>query len=248
VRFVAPSRAGYGGSSRSAARRVAAVVADTAELCDALSIERFATAGWSGGGPHALACAALLRDRCVAAISLAGIAPHLPGEFDWVEGMAEENIHEFELGLEAGPEYDEMLAVFRELLCSIDVATFTSAREVFGDLVSDADIATTTRDDAIFLLENMRYGLGEGTGGWRDDDQAFLKDWEFDVSSIEVPTAVWFGDQDHMVPERHGEWLAAHVPTTRVRRCDGDGHLTVGMTRMVEVLDELRSLAGVAAW
>ena len=78
-------------------------------LLDALGVERFATIGWSGGGPHALACAALLPARCAAALSVAGVAPYLPGEFDWTEGMSETNVDEFETSLAGGPQVEESL-------------------------------------------------------------------------------------------------------------------------------------------
>ncbi len=244
LRLVAPSRAGYGGSTRDPDRLVADVVGDTAGLCDALGITRFATAGWSGGGPHAIACAAGMADRCVAAVSLAGVAPYLPDQFDWLEGMGESNVREFELGLAAGPDYDELLAHHRDEMLGIDADALTSVRDLFGDLVSDADVASTSVEDVRYLVRNLRHALADGVGGWRDDDQSFMKPWGFDLADVQVPVAVWYGDQDLTVPTSHGDWLAANLPGVKATCFEGDGHLSVGLGRFAEALDELVALAG----
>ncbi|HEV3212192.1 MAG TPA: alpha/beta hydrolase [Acidimicrobiales bacterium] len=244
LRVVSASRSGYGGSGRDDGRDVAAVAADTAALLDRVGAERFATVGWSGGGPHALACAALLPDRCAAALSVAGVAPHLPDEFDWTDGMGPDNVQEFGLALAAGPAYDEMLAAHREAFLALREADVRSARQLFGDLVSDVDEASTTPERVAFLLANVAHGLAPGVGGWRDDDQAFLREWGVDVRAIPTPTGVWFGDQDLMVPTRHGEWLAANVRGTRMTRLPGEGHISISLGRFDAMLDELLDLAG----
>ena len=244
LRVIAASRAGYGGSSRDEGRAVAAAAGDTVELLDALGVERFATIGWSGGGPHALACAALSAGRCVAALSVAGVAPYLPDEFDWTEGMGPENVKEFALGLEAGPAYDEMLASYRAFLLALRPEDVRSARELFGELVSDVDEAAMAPEAAAFLLRNVARGLAPGVGGWRDDDQAFLRDWGVDLGAMSAPVGVWFGGQDLMVPLAHGEWLATNVGGARATRLDDEGHLSIVQRMLPEMLDELIDLAG----
>jgi pimeloyl-ACP methyl ester carboxylesterase len=242
--LVAYSRAGYAASSRDAGRDVAAVAADISDVLDSLHVDRFATIGWSGGGPHALACAARLPSRCAAALSVAGVAPYLPGEFDWTEGMSQENVDEFARSLEGGEALEESLGFVREFMLALRPDQLHSARDLLGDLVSDADIQATTVQTATFLLANFTHGIAVGTEGWRDDDQAFVRPWGFAVDSIEVPAAVWFGDQDLMVPARHGEWLGSHVPRARVRRFPDDGHISLMMNRSGELLDEVLDLAG----
>jgi len=244
MRVVAASRAGYGGSSRDEGRAVLAAASDTAALIDAVGAERFATAGWSGGGPHALACAAALPGRCVAALSVAGVAPYLPAEFDWTEGMGPENVAEFRLGLEAGPAYDEMLDGYREVLLALRPEDVGSAHDLFGELVSDVDERASTPESVAFILGNLAHGLAPGVGGWRDDDQAFLRDWGIDLGAMTTPVGVWFGDQDLMVPARHGVWLAEHVKGARATRFADEGHLSIVAGRFPDMLDELVALAG----
>src|SRR5690348_5574117 len=95
IRLLAYDRPGYGGSSPAPDRSVADAAADSAALADALGIERFAVWGISGGGPHALACAAQLPDRVVATASLASVAPIDAEGLDWLAGMGEMNLEEF---------------------------------------------------------------------------------------------------------------------------------------------------------
>ncbi len=92
LRMITYSRPGYGGSTpRTAPGRYADDVTESVAVLDALGIDEFVTLGWSGGGPRALACAALLPQRCRAAASLAGVAPYDAPGLDWFAGMAEEN-------------------------------------------------------------------------------------------------------------------------------------------------------------
>lgn len=77
VRYVTIDRAGYGRSTRHHGRTVADEAADVRSVADALGLDRIAVVGGSGGGPHALACAALLADRVVRAACLSGLAPEV---------------------------------------------------------------------------------------------------------------------------------------------------------------------------
>ena len=90
LRHVVYLRPGYGDSERCPGRAVADCAADTAAIADWLGVERFYTAGRSGGGPHALACAALLPDRVIAAATIAGVAPEDAEGLDWLAGMGQE--------------------------------------------------------------------------------------------------------------------------------------------------------------
>ena len=95
LRLIGYSRPGYGRSTERPGRSVADVVEDTTALLDELGVREFRTLGWSGGGPHALACAALLPDRCKAAALLASVAPYNARGLDWLAGMDQSNVEEF---------------------------------------------------------------------------------------------------------------------------------------------------------
>lgn len=238
IRLIAYDRAGYGGSTRNPSRRIAAVVSDVEAIADALGLDRYATWGISGGGPHALACAALCGDRLTAAASLAGVAPWGAEGLDWHAGMGEGNIKEFDLvlageeALRPATERDraEMLALSAEEM-----------RQVFDTLLGDIDRAALTGALADWLHEGTAHGLAHGADGWIDDDLAFVEPWGFEVGDISRPTLIVHGADDRFVPLSHGEWLAAHIPGAEAWIDDVNGHLTLLQNRVGEVHEWLLS-------
>ena len=230
VHWVTHDRAGYGRSDRHHGRNVADEAADVAALADELGFDRFGVTGGSGGGPHVLACAALLPDRVVRAICTVGVAPFGPTGLerdDWVSGMDPQNVKEFELAL-AGeavltPELEREHREMEERIAA-DPTT------VLGDFeLSESDRAELARpESAQVILEVAAEEAVNGVGGWVDDDLAFLQPWGFDVSTISVPVLVRYGLTDVLVPPAHGEWLAANVPGCIVDVEDTAGHLGSG--------------------
>jgi pimeloyl-ACP methyl ester carboxylesterase len=232
IRLVSYSRPGYGSSTASPGRTVGDAAADVAELADALGIDRFGTWGISGGGPHALACAALLPDRVVAAASLAGVTPYGLEDFNYLAGMGEDNVVEFTTALEGSKPLRALLEPQREALLAGGEAAFT---ELFASLLSPVDRAAYSGELAAYMFRVDEVGLEHGVEGWLDDDLAFVAPWGFDVADIRVPTLVWQGLEDRFVPSAHGEWLAAHVPGAEARIRSDDGHLTIIERRVPEV-------------
>ena len=184
VRLIGYDRAGYGGSDARPRPVDLAVVADIEAIADALDLDRYATWGISGGGPHALACAALCGDRLTAAASLAGVAPWGAEGLDWHAGMGEDNVKEFDLVL-AGED-----ALRPSVERDRDQASRWSAgqlEELSGRCSGPADRAALTGPLAAWVHQDMRHGLEPSADGWIDDDLAFAKPWGFDVESIERP-------------------------------------------------------------
>jgi pimeloyl-ACP methyl ester carboxylesterase len=231
------ARPGYAGSTRDEGRSVADAVADVAAILDAFSLGRFATLGWSGGGPHALACAALAPDRCTAAASLAGVAPLDADGLDWLAGMGEENVAEFGAASGSRAELEALLEPW-----AAEMATLTGEQVAgsLGGLVDEVDRAALTGELAETMAAQLRAGVSTGIAGWVDDDLAFVKPWGFDLGAISVPVSVWQGAHDLMVPFTHGKWLAAHIPAARVHLYDDEGHISLAqqLTRVVADLSD----------
>jgi pimeloyl-ACP methyl ester carboxylesterase len=232
LRLIAYDRPGYGGSTAAPGRSVADAAADVATILDALGVERFATYGGSGGGPHALACAAVLPDRCVAAVTLAGVAPFDAPGLDWLAGMGEGNHAEFG----AAREGRERLTEF----CRADAAQITAAQpEQLADALrphlSDVDARALTGDVAAHLLASVTEAVRPGVEGWVDDDFAFLGPWGFHPASVRVPVLVWQGRHDLMVPADHGRWLRSHVAGAEGEVLEDEGHLTLMVNRIGDV-------------
>jgi pimeloyl-ACP methyl ester carboxylesterase len=239
LEYVAYSRPGYGTTVRDEGRSVASCAGDVARILDDLGAERCYTLGWSGGGPHALACAALMGDHVIKAAVIAGVAPREAEGLDWKAGMGAENIEEF-AAMEAGEA--PLRAFLDEARAGLTGITGEQVAASLGDLIGDADRHVLEGDFADFMAESFRVGLAEGTDGWFDDDLAFDRSWGFSLGEISVPVTIWQGDDDRMVPVTHGQWLAEHVPGARAELRPGDGHLSIAVDRYGEILDDL--LAG----
>ncbi|MDX2358814.1 alpha/beta fold hydrolase [Dietzia sp. PP-33] len=244
LRVISYSRPGYGSSSPrpngATTAQVADDAADTQAVLDHLGIDEFLTIGWSGGGPRALACAALLPGRCLAAACCVGIAPADEYDGDIRDGMAEENVEEYTAVFAGVEALEEFLKT--------QTGLFTvSADEVavgLGALAPPVDRAALTGELAGYLAASVNAAGRQGIVGWRDDDLTHTRPWGFDLAEIRVPVAIWQGRLDAMVPFAHAEWLAANVAGARAHLVDGEGHLSL-IQKAPAILEDLLHLGGV---
>lgn len=235
MRAIGYDRPGYGKSDPHPGRRVADAAADVAAIADALGIERFAVAGGSGGGPHALACGALLPDRVVAVACLASVAPYPAEGLDWLEGMGQDNLDEFAATQEGRKTLEPFLEKQAEGILSAEPETLV---EALRSLCSPPDVAVLTGEFAEYVLAATRRGIGESLEGWIDDDFVFMHAWGFGLDEIRVPVQLWHGAQDRFVPVAHGRWLAERIPGVEAHISEEDGHLSIQLGR----------IGGVNAW
>jgi pimeloyl-ACP methyl ester carboxylesterase len=222
IRWVSYDRPGYGGSTPNGGRDVASAAHDVRAILDALEIDTCTVMGHSGGGPHALACAALLPGRVRGALSVSGLAPYDAEGLDYFAGMAPAGVGSLHAAAEGRP-----------------------ARTAYEESSSEEDIGFIAADEQAlsgewsWFLEVVRPALAQGPDAMIDDDVASTAPWGFDVRRIEVPVLVVHGRADRMVPADHGEWLAAAIPGAEARIFPGDGHISV----MHAAPDALRWLA-----
>jgi pimeloyl-ACP methyl ester carboxylesterase len=222
LRWVSYDRPGYGGSAPVPDRNVATAAAYTARVADELGIDRFAVLGHSGGGPHALACAALLPERVVAAVSISGLAPYGAEGLDWFAGMAKPgSLRAAVLGRAAKEAY-EASADDDPGFVAADRAAFAGPWGWFGTVVEPA--------------------LADGPAALVDDDLAYVAPWGFDPAGIRVPVLLLHGGQDAVVPSSHAEWLARRIPGARLRISPGDGHISV-LAGAAAALEWIRDVA-----
>jgi pimeloyl-ACP methyl ester carboxylesterase len=216
LRLISYDRPGYGGSTPQPGRSTADCAGDVRVICEALGIERVAMWGHSGGGPHVLACAALLPDLVPAVASLASLAPYDAEGLDWLAGFSPAAVEEVRLML---TDYAGARALFRD---GREKLLGAPPEQVAVDIqvyVPDADLALLT-DEAITLQQSLAPGI-EGT--W-DDCISQITPWGFDVSQISVPVLLLHGGQDRAVPFSHGQWLASHIPGTEAWFFEDEGH------------------------
>ncbi len=198
LRLISYDRPGFGESSPQPGRTVADTAADVRVICAELGIDRLVTWGYSGGGPHVLACAALLPDLVTAAAALAGLAPFDAEGLDWVAGMSQGDVD------------------FTRLFLTDEAAARKKLDKDREELLADAAANRGAKD-----------GLAPGNQGWWGENSMQLRPWGFDLADIAVPVLLLHGRQDRFVPVGHGEWLAAHIPGVEARLFDDDRHETI---------------------
>lgn len=229
--LIAFDRPGYGGSDPQTGRDVAAIAGEVEALADELGVGRFAVFGVSGGGPHALACAALLGDRVTRVASLVGVAPadalgSRAATDDladgWTAGMSESNIAEFAAAAEGRDALAQFLAPVAEQVAENPEAI---ADQLAEELLP-ADVAWLGEaSNRAHLVASMVEGLGLGLDGWIDDDLAFVTAWGFDPATITVPTLIWHGRDDILVPVAHAHALGSAIAGAQLVTEPGQGHL-----------------------
>jgi pimeloyl-ACP methyl ester carboxylesterase len=223
LRRLSFDRPGYGDSTRLPGRSVVDVVPDVLAIAEAFGLERFAVSGGSGGGPHVLACAALLGDRVIKALAQVSVAPFDAHGFDFLAGMNAGNVREFSAAAEGESALRAMLEPERATM----IERLNAGRsDYLGD---DYELPEADRIEMAKHLQaetaHMLTAITPGLDGWVDDDLAMVKPWGFDVGPLEVPIALSYGRQDQLVPASHGDWLAEHIPGAVVWVDEGTGHL-----------------------
>jgi pimeloyl-ACP methyl ester carboxylesterase len=234
LRLVTTSRPGYGSSTRQPGRSVVEVVADMGNVLDALGATRCFVAGWSGGGPHALACAARL-DRASAALVIAGVAPSSAHGLDWTAGMGQENVDEFGAAAQGERSLRAYLGPISDHLKEAAAADIVAA---LATLLPEVDRAVLGGELGQDIAVEVHEALRPGLDGWLDDDLAFTKQWGFDLDEVKVPTAIWQGGADLMVPFAHGQWLSSVVPSAAAHFEPTQGHISV-LGALDRMLDDL---------
>lgn len=207
LRLVSYGRPSYGGSSPLRGRDVASAAADVTAIADALGLSRFAAIASSGGGPHALACAALLPGRVTAVVLLGGIAP-LTDEYDWFDGMADPS------GLRAA-QAGQVARAEHARTAQFDPASFVPADY------------TALRGRWGSLSEDVARANADGPDGLIADDLAYVSPWGFDLAEIAAPVLLAHGADDRVVPPAHARWMAARIPAATLWLRAGDGHISV---------------------
>jgi pimeloyl-ACP methyl ester carboxylesterase len=210
VLMLAHDRPGYGGSTRHVGRRVADTVEDVRRLADALGWERFAIHGHSGGGPYALACAALLPERVTRCAVGAGLAPSHAEGVDFFGHLDPSRGKAFRLALEG----EEQLRLYMaEGAAGIMATIAAGGPEMLPEPGEPGPPEPTRAIDDPAAMARLRATFLDSLDGWIDDQFAAVHPWGFDVTDIRTPVGIWHGSRDTRMPRAHSDWLTAHIPT-----------------------------------
>lgn len=210
MRWVSYDRPGYAGSTQHPGRNVASAAADASSIADALGIERFAVMGHSGGGPHALACGALLSDRVLGVVCVSGLAPFGAEGLDWFAGMAAFGAAELRAAARGRAALEDYLASSEfdpEQFTPADHAALAGAWRWLGTVAGQA--------------------IAGGPDGAVADNLAYVAPWGFDLAQVSRPVLLLYGGADRIVPSSHGKWLARHIRSSELWLRPDDGHISV---------------------
>jgi len=233
LRLVTYDRPGYGGSSAQPGRTVADCVTDVRAIADALGFARCAVWGFSGGGPHALACGALADDLVAAVATIGSPAPPDAADLDYFAGMPDAAREDHALFTTDRAEWERASAQQREVALARSHADFVKA---WSAGKAPVDQGALHGDFGTWLDHAVRTGLAPAIDGALDDNIAiFYAPWGFEPASIEVPVKVWHGIQDRFIAPAHGRWLAERIPGAEADLYDMDGHLNVAAQRIGDV-------------
>ena len=202
LRVVVPDRPGYGGSDRQPGRTVADVAADVRAVADAQGWAQFAVLGFSGGGPHALACAARLTERVTCCAAVATPAPPGTPGADLFADRGPIGAEDFRRALRGEQELRPYL---QGRANNALAQTGPGDRNPLPGTPADDGQGRAIRIRAAYL----------GLDGWIDDVIALAHPWGFDLASIDVPVSIWSGATDARVPREHADWLLARLPTAQ---------------------------------
>ncbi|MGH3616085.1 MAG: alpha/beta fold hydrolase [Pseudonocardia sp.] len=235
LQLICYDRPGYGGSDRNEGRTVRDAAGDVATIAGKMGIDRFAVVGRSGGGPHALACAAVMPERVSNTAVLVSLAPANAVDLDWYHGMNRHNVHEYGAADLDTQNLLSNLASWakqaqqdpRRLIDLIRSELSEPDERVVGDVVLRR-----------LLLDTYTEALRQGATGWIDDVLAFRKPWEIKLSNITSRVRLWHGEDDRFSPADHTRWLGQHIPQAQVEVQIQSG---IGHFGAVEVLPEILS-------
>lgn len=233
LQLICYDRPGYGGSDRNEGRTVRDAAGDVATIADKMGFDRFAVVGRSGGGPHALACAAVTPERVSSTAVLVSLAPSDAVGLDWYYGMNRQNVREY------GTADVDVPALLTDLTSCAEQAR-RDPRRFIGLIesgLSEPD-ERVVGDVALrrLLLDTYTEALRQGADGWIDDVLAFRKPWEIELTKITSRVLLWHGEDDRFSPVNHTRWLGHHIPQAQVEVQSGIGHFGA-----VEVLPEILS-------
>lgn len=221
VRLICYDRPGYGKSDPHPGRTVADAARDVLAIADDLGVKQFGVVGRSGGGPHALACAALLGHRVHSVAILVGMAPVDAKGLDWFAGMTESNVDEYRIAdadrAVVRARLDSRVEQIRQNPDSLLRVLLPELTAADRRVINDSGIRRQLADT---YLEACR----DGVEGWIDDVMALRRPWGFDLSAITVPVLIWHGADDTFAPVSHSYWLAEQIPTSAITIQPGMAH------------------------
>lgn len=234
LRLICVDRPGYGLSTFQPGRRLIDWPRDVEFLADHLKIDRFGVLGHSGGGPHAVVCAALLSERVTSAALVSGVGPVSGPQA--LEGMNRANQMIFKLARRHSPVLTAISGFQMEVFRRWPNWALDMMMKPLPE--SDKEILLRPVVRSMMAMEAAR--LSRTTGrATAQDFEVFFADWGFQLGAIDVPVHLWQGDADVNVPPLHARLLQEQIPGSVLHELPGEGHFYI-YDRLIEICEVLK--------
>lgn len=237
IRLIGLDRPGIGSSTPHRYQNIRAFGEDLRTIADTLGIHKMAVIGLSGGGPYALASAAVLPDRVVAAGILGGVAPFL-GDEGITSGL-------MNLGKRVAPLLKlggDPLRIGASLVVRAIRPVANPALYLYAAISPEGDRRLLTRPEfGAMFLDDLLNGSRKQLAAPFNDIILFTQDWGFRLDQVKVPVRWWHGDSDHIVPFAHGQHVVSLLPDAELFVLPGESHLG-GLGRGEEILSTLTKI------
>jgi pimeloyl-ACP methyl ester carboxylesterase len=237
IRLIGIDRPGIGSSTPYQYDTAFAFAEDLRTIADTLGVDKFEVIGLSGGGPYALACAAAMPDRVVAAGVLGGVAPvcgadAIGGGVSTLVTVAAQVIE-----VAGAPIRLAASGLIRLIRPIAEPALYAYAR-----ISPEADRRLLVRPEfKAMFLDDLLNGSRKQLAAPFADIVVFARDWGFRLDEVKVPVRWWHGDRDHIVPFEHGQHVVSRLPDAELSHVPGESHLA-GLGRAEEILDTMIGL------
>jgi pimeloyl-ACP methyl ester carboxylesterase len=217
--LISYDRPGYGRSKRQPGRAVAQAATDVGRIAEHLDLGKFAMVGRSAGGPHALACAALLEKRVERVALLVSFAPPDASGLNWSDGMAKVNVDDYadvDGSMAAAPAGKVVVtASLRARAEEIRLDPEALVKHLLPELTA-ADLRFVgDRAMRNLLIETYAEAVRQGSGGWIDDAVALRSPWDIKFDDVKCPVLLWHGGEDRFAPATHTQWIADQLRSGR---------------------------------
>jgi pimeloyl-ACP methyl ester carboxylesterase len=228
IRLIALDRPGMGYSDFKPNRKLLDWPEDVCFLADSLHLETFGVLGYSGGGPHALACAYRIPERLTGTGVMAGVGPVTePGA---LEGMMKNNVQIFSLARKA----PWLLNLLYHLQIPIDDKKLMRAA-VAQMAQPDVD---AMQDPMVLqdIVKDFNEAFRQNTKGVVQEGALLGSDWGFKLSAIQGTVHLWQGEADTNAPVEMGRYQARNIPNCIAKFYPGEGHISLVTNHIHEIL------------
>ncbi len=242
VRIISADRPGIRDSSFQPNRKLVDWPQIVEQLADHLRIQQFRILAISGGAPYAYVAAWKIPER-VRAIGIASGAPPIVDLGDhsgllslyrrllWLYGRSPQTLRAL-FFLTGAIARIRPPVRFRPLMLKL--------------LQLQACDAASLEDSVAFeaCFESQRRAWQASVKGLTADAEIFAAPWGFRLEDVDVPVRLWHGTKDRAFSTRVAEYVAARLPDCKARYVEGEGHYSLPIRHMREILADLITVDG----